>query len=411
MSEAQCVKIIAMSKRSSSSDTASPRNSARLILVVLILSFVGIVLFRYYQGGGMSNFTNVPKEYQINYLPADFQSNIDEENAVAILENPRRYRREFDDMVYTLNRSIIDHVAKRMGLPDSLKNQVYREYERQHPYLSDLYYNDFVQLKDTTSSLYQSWYENESTNAVEALNQIASRYTCFLITQIITQVVQTKGGNMYIRGDNVDTPCAVAVNEALRPMMQRLEDRAAIEDFGRSKGIMEEKIERTIAELATFEVRDKKGISKNLQTKIWGFNVSSSDVEITAISILKIGFRLDDYFDVSLNDRSGVVTVTLPEPTVLSHEVYPRIDKLDIGWLREVKDVNLNESFNLLRDEFRREARSENAFDRAKEKAVELMNTMFTPVVSSMNKRFRLKIQFQSRPEEPIDRTREEISD
>lgn len=399
-----------MSERSSSA--SSPKRSARLILVVLILSFVGIVLFRYYQGGGgVGSFTNIPQEYQVNYLPADFQSNIDEENAMAILANPRRYRREFDDMVYKLNRSIIDHVTNRMGLPDSLKTAVYQEYERQHPYLSDLYYNDFIQLKDTTSSLYQSWYENESINAVDALNQIASRYTCFLITQIVTQVVQTRGGTMYIKGDNVDTPCGVAVNEALRPMMQRLEDRAAIEDFGRSKGIMEEKIERTIAELATFEVRDKKGISKNLQTKIWGFNVSSSDVEITAISILKIGFRLDDYFEVSLNDRSGVVTVTLPEPTILSHEVYPRIDKLDIGWLREVKDVNLNESFNLLRDEFRREARSDNSFDRAKEKAVELMNTMFTPVLGAMNKRFKLKIRFESRPDEPIDRSTEDISD
>lgn len=403
-----------MSNRSSSPGVGSPKRSARLILVVLILSFIGIVLFRYYNsGGGFGDFTSVPKEYQVNYLPADFKADIDEENAVAILANPRRYRREFDDLVYNLNRSIIDHVANRMGLPDSLKTAVYKEYERQHPYLSDLYYNDYVQLKDTSSTLYQSWYENETTNAVDALNQIASRYTCFLITQIITQVVQTQGGTMYIKGDNVDTPCGVAVNEALKPMMQRLEDRAAIEDFGRSKGIMEEKIERTIAELATFEVRDKKGITKNLQTKIWGFNVSSSDVEITAISILKIGFRLDDYFDVSLNDQSGVVTVTLPEPTILSHEVYPRIDKLDIGWLREVKDVNLNESFNLLRDEFRREARAENSYDRAKEKAVELMNTMFTPVLGAMNKRFKLKIRFESRPEAPLDRSadRESISD
>lgn len=401
-----------MSERSSSSPKSN-KTSARLILLVLILSFVGIVLFRYYQsGGGVGSFTNIPQEYQVNYLPADFNANIDEENAMAILSNPRRYRREFDDMVYDLNRSIIQHVINRMGLPDSLKTAVYKEYERQHPYLSDLYFNDFIQLKDTTSSLYQSWYENESINAVDALNQIASRYTCFLITQIVTQVVQTRGGTMYIKGDNVDTPCGVAVNEALRPMMQRLEDRAAIEDFGRSKGIMEEKIERTIAELATFEVRDKKGISKNLQTKIWGFNVSSSDVEITAISILKIGFRLDDFFEVSLNDKSGVVTVTLPEPTILSHEVYPRIDKLDIGWLREVKDVNLNESFNLLRDEFRREARSENSFDRAKDKAVELMNTMFTPVLGAMNKRFKLKIRFESRMDEPIDRSSDEsISD
>lgn len=385
-----------MAKRPDPAPRPKGNSTARLILIVLILSFAGIVLYKYYAGsGGIGGFTNIPKEYQVNYLPADFKANIDEETAVVVLENPRRYRREFDELVYNLNRSIIEHVANRMGLPDSLKVAVYQEYERQHPYLSDLYFSDYLKMKDTTSALYQSWYENEATSAVEALNQIASRYTCFLITQIITQVVQTRGGTMYIRGDNVDTPCGVAINEALRPMMQRLEDRAAIEDFGRSKGILEEKVERVIAELATFEVRDKKGINKNLQTKIWGFSVSSSDVEITAISILKIGFRLDDYFDVSLNESSGVVTVTLPEPTILSHEVYPRIDKLDIGWLREVQDVNLNESFNLLRDEFRREARASNGMERAKDRAVELMNTMFTPMINSMNKKYQLKVRFQ----------------
>ena len=86
-----------------------------------------------------------------------------------ILENPRRYRREFDELVYEINRSIIEHVTARMDLPDSLKMKAYQEYERQHPYLSDLYYNDYLSIKDTTSTLYQSWYENESTSSVETL--------------------------------------------------------------------------------------------------------------------------------------------------------------------------------------------------------------------------------------------------
>jgi len=159
-------------------------------------------------------------------------------------------------------------------------------------------------------------------------------------------------------------------------------------------------------------VRDKKGINKQLQTKIWGFSVSSSDIEITAISILKVGFRLNDYFDVTLNAKSGTVTVTLPEPQVLSHEVYPKIDKLDIGWLREVKGVNLNQSFNVLREEFRRDAIESDIMEKAKTQAAELMDTMFGPMISSMNKRYKLKVRFrensQQPDEEPAPRPREE---
>ncbi|MEZ4984705.1 MAG: DUF4230 domain-containing protein [Saprospiraceae bacterium] len=186
---------------------------------------------------------------------------------------------------------------------------------------------------------------------------------------------------------------------SLGPLIARMEERAAIEDFGKAHGLLQEKVERVIAELATMEVRDKKGINKQMQTKIWGVNVSSSDLEITAISILKVGFRLDDYFDVNLNSKAKIVTVTLPEPVVLSHEVYPKIEKLDIGWLREVESVNFNESFNALRKEFRREAVESNIMDRSKQQAVELMNTMFGPLVKSISSRYELKVVFRNNPQ------------
>jgi hypothetical protein len=252
-------------------------------------------------------------------------------------------------------------------------------------------------MKDTTSNLYQTWYDNEGTNAVSIMREAAAKYTCFLVNQVITTLVETTGkGSIYARGKDVDTPCGVAMNEALAPMMKRLEDRAAIDDFSRSKGLMQEKVERTIAELATVEVRDKKGMSKQLQTKVWGFSVSSTDLEVTAISILKAGFKLDEYFDISLNAKSGTVVITLPQPTILSHEVYPKIDKLDIGWLREVKSVDFNRSFNVLRAEFRRDAiENSQVLEKAKTQAKELMNTIFGPVVSSLNKRYKIVVRFR----------------
>ena len=183
-------------------------------------------------------------------------------------------------------------------------------------------------------------------------------------------------------------------------MVKRMEERAAIEDFGKSRDLLQEKVERVIAELATMEVSDKKGINKKLQTKIWGFNVSSSDIEVSAISRLKVGFRLNEYFDVDLSSKNRLVTVTLPNPTILSHEVYPKIDKLDIGWMREVKDVDLNKNFNVLRKEFRREAMESDIMDKAKQRAVELMNTMFSPLVSNMKGNYKLRVKFQNISEE-----------
>ena len=375
------------------------KNIGRLLVVVLALTLGGILIYKNYSGN-LLGYQNIPEEMTINYLPADFKADIDPEEALVVLSNPQRYKKEFDRLVYDLNMSILKHVTNRMGLDDNLRGQLETEYQKHHPYLKNLYYHDFVALKDTTSVLYQTWYDNESGNAVDVLNEVASKYTCFFVNQVVTTLVETQGGAIFAKGSNVDTPCGIALTEALRPLLKRMEDRAAIEDFSRSKGLLQEKVERVIAELATMEVRDKKGINKQLQTKIWGVNVSSSDIQITAISVLKVGFRLNDYFQVDLNSKANVVTITLPEPTILSHEVYPKIEKLDIGWLREVQDVNLNEGFNKLRTVFRQEALESDIFDKSKTQAVELMNTMFLPVITSMNSQYKLKVRFQEPVEE-----------
>lgn len=373
-------------------------NIGKAVIVILFLSFVGIVVYKNYfanRGPGGKDYTRVPTEMQVNYIPSDYQIGINEEEAMAIMENPQRNRQAFNDLVYDLNLSILDHVATRMNLSQRVKSQIKEEYEKHHPYLRNLYYHDFLALKDTTSVLYQSWYNNESTNAVEALHEVASKYTCFLVTQIITTLVQTDNGSIWGKGQKVDTPCGIALNEAVNPLMKRMQERAAIADFGRSRGILQEKVEKAIAELATMEVSDKKGINKQLQTKVWGFSVSSTDIEISAISILKVGFRLNDYFNVDLNAKTGIVTVTLPPPTILSHEVYPQVDKLDIGWLREVEEVDLNSNINMLREAFRDEALRSGIMEDAKTQAIELMNTMFGPLVSSINRRYQLRVKFQ----------------
>ncbi|RME92172.1 MAG: DUF4230 domain-containing protein [Bacteroidetes bacterium] len=367
----------------------------KILIFILLAILAVIVVTRYYQSRPGS-MLGKPQEYELTYKPADFKLEIDEENALAILSNPHRYRREFNQMVFDINTSVLRHVATRMGLSDSLRAAVLREYEQNHhDYLADLYFKDFLKMRDTTAQIYETWYDNESSSATKAFEEIAAKYTCFLINQVLVTVIPTKEGRILAKGQGLETPCGIAMNEALRPLLQRMEERAAIEDFSRSRGLLQEKVEKAIAELATMEVRDKKGINKQLQTKIWGMNVSSSDLEITAISILKVGFRLDKRFAVDLNPKSNIVTITLPEPEILSHEVYPKIEKLDIGWLRELESVNFNEAFNALRKEFRREAYESRVFDQSKTQVISLMNTMFGPIVKSINNRYEVKVRFE----------------
>jgi hypothetical protein len=216
-----------------------------------------------------------------------------------------------------------------------------------------------------------------------------------MINQVLISILKTHEGSLYVKGNKVNTPCGVALTEGLQPLIKRLEETAAINDFSRSKGLIEQKVERAIAELATMEVRDKKAINRQLQTKVWGLEVSSSDVEISAISITKIGFKLDKYFNIEVNSKRKVVTVTLPNPEILSSDVYPRVDRLDIGWMREVGSIDFNRNIDLLRKEFRKDVLASDAMEKSKSRAYELMETMLTPVISSLNKRYVLRVKFK----------------
>lgn len=365
----------------------------KVFLYITAISFALVLGYNYFFKNG--GYTRVPKEVQIRYTDSEFNAQLDVEQTLEILRNPQRNAQAFGQLVYDFNMQMLMHVANRMDLSDSLKTAVAAEYENHHPYLRRMYFNDFVALQDTSSSMYQDWYNSEGSNAVNILHEVASKYTCYLVNAILSTVLTTEEGKIFVSGKQVNTPCGVAMLEAMQPTIARLREQAAIHDFSRSKGYLEERIERSIAELATYELRDKKGISRSMQTKVWGFSVSSTDLEIAAYSILKVGFDLNKFFDISLDANKKEVVVSLPEPHILSHEVLPRIDRLEIGWLREVQSIDFNKNINLLRQEFRREAMQDDLMGKAKTQVEELMGIMLEPLVKGLGRNYQLKFRYR----------------
>ena len=368
------------------------------ILLVGLLAAAGFLIYKSFFGGGtgIADFFKGSEPVDVTYVPSDFQPNLDEEATLRILSAPEKYKKEFSDLVYNFNMSLLYHVANRMGLDDSLKRRLEPMYEVHHEYLKTLYYNDFVALKDTTASLYSTFYKDNTNEAVRVFNEVAGKYTCFFITQIMATLLKTNGGKLMAEGSGVESPCAIAFNEGLNPMVERLKKRAEIVDFSASRGMLREKVQKGIAELATYEIRDRKGIDKTLSYKILGFNISETNIEVEAISVIKAGFKLDEGMDVTFSPSKGVIYVTLPEPVILSHEVYPRVDKLDVGYLSGVSGDDLNQNFNQLRNYFREDAiQNEKIFDKAKLRADSVMQLILSPVVKSINRSYKLELRYR----------------
>jgi hypothetical protein len=210
-------------------------------------------------------------------------------------------------------------------------------------------------------------------------------------------LLKADGGRLYAKGKNVDNPCGIAINEGLHPMVERLRKKAEIIDFSASRGMLKERVRKGIAELATYELRSRLGLDKTLQYKFLGFSVSETDIRVEAISVVKAGFKLDDYFDVTFSPKKGIVYVTLPQPVILSHEVYPKVDKLDVGFLAGITGEEMNRNFNELRRQFRQEAiEKEHVLDKAKSRADSVMTMLLGPTVRSMGRSLKLEIRYQN---------------
>lgn len=386
--------------RYSTPEGKGPIFGKQMLLMVLVCVGAIIVYKTFFGDGAFSNLLQTPKQVDLTYVPSDFQPNLNEETTLRILSDPAQYKKEFDDLVYNFNVSLLYHVANRMALPDSLKRQLEPEYRKQHEYLKSMYYNDFVALKDTTAGMYEVWYNDNSNQAVQIFNEVAGKYTCFFVTQILATLIKADNGRLMVKGKNVDTPCGIALSEGLRPLVDRLQKRAAILDFSASRGLLKEKVRKGIAELATYELRSRMGMDKTLQYKFLGFAISETDIQVEAISIIKSGFKLDQYFDVTFSPKKGEVYVTLPPPTILSHEVYPRVNKLDVGYLAGISGEEMNANFNELRRQFRQDAiENEHVLDKARGRADSVLQLIMGPMVKGMNRKYKLVVRYQNTPE------------
>ena len=157
-----------------------------------------------------------------------------------------------------------------------------------------------------------------------------------------------------------------------------------------------EKSEQYISELATVKITERKGINKQLFTKIFGFNISSTEIEITALSIMKVGFDLERKFNIEIDAAKKEIVVQLPEPSVLSHEVSPRVDKLDIGIIKGLDNTDLNENISKLRNAFTESSYTEDVRLMAKEKASETLGNFISPILNTLPSGFKIVLEFDT---------------
>ena len=127
-------------------------SNGRLMLLLGLLGVSGFLCYRAFFGDtAVGGETALPRAMQVKYVPSDFKPNLDDENTLRILGDPQRYKDEFDKLIFNFNVALLTHVGTRMDLTEQQRQLCLNEYKRQHPYIRQMYFNDFIGLRDSTS--------------------------------------------------------------------------------------------------------------------------------------------------------------------------------------------------------------------------------------------------------------------
>ena len=95
-----------------------------------------------------------------------------------------------------------------------------------------------------------------------------------------------------------------------------------------------------------------------------------------------------------MNQAQKEIIVELPAPTILSHDVSPRIDKLDIGIIEGLDNIELNENISKLRNAFIESSYTEDVRLMAKEKANETIRNFIAPLLSTLPGDYKVVLAF-----------------
>lgn len=322
----------------------------------------------------------------IKNFDKDIESNIE------IISNPITNESKLFDLFRKINISIFNHICERINITGNIKNEIIKTYERKHRHLFNMFYDDLINSRENEPSLYDEWYEEYRYKSLTNFSECFKKNISFYISHVFATVIKTaKLPTIFNNGKRISLG-GIGLNEIFNPLIKKVKIQAAINDFSLAKGLLNLEVTKEISELCTYEIRDRKGLNKEIMAKILGIPFQKVVTEISAISIMKIGIDLNSDIDFYID--GDLLVIELPEPKILTHEVYPKFDNFFLAWSGEFKVSHLNKMLNELRVEFRRVALENNCFEISKTKTESIINQTLIKLLKKFNLVFKVKIRF-----------------
>ncbi len=294
----------------------------------------------------------LPRE--ISIAPNDPANSIDYENMVNRLylatldykKDNSHASENFKECVDEINRVIIGYITDNTNLRDIEKQRLNTVYSVNRPYIIDVFFRRY------SENIIQSpIYINEPVNIrypnlsiVESFNRSVSACTNTLINIFFLNSLEPiKNGvqaSMSLASELNIT--GVVLEKLLYPLSYFLLKTAIVCDHVSGKIKLISETREMIAELATVGDEFEIVYNRPIERTILKLFSQTASLAIKTNSRVKVGFDLTNGFSLKIDDDKQILTVTLPEPRILSvdtdysiidikNKLFVRIEKTDIN--------------------------------------------------------------------------------
>lgn len=301
----------------------------------------------------------------------------------------------FEQSLRSINNEILRCTADNLGLNNSEKKKVLRQYKKHHDEVSRNFYNQVDDLNKSECIAKDETFISYSTyQCAENFEKVVSANICNLAGYMLTFSALSPSRPVRILWGR---PCEFILSTVLKPIANYIKKLAIVEDYTKSKISLENHIRNQLLELATAEdviktVWEQEYIRK---LKFWFWD-SKAKINSKVSARVKAGFNLKKYFGIEFDHTQNEIIIKLPEPEILSCEVEHEIVDIENGILIKIDKDKLNDVNRKVRDWVHKHAIESGILKKAKKDSQSVLKMLFQPIVMATDQPYKLRVKFQS---------------
>lgn len=309
--------------------------------------------------------------------------------------NDDRSTEALGDAIDETHRAVIDELARIYGLTPEERAAAFQEYERRRDQEVAAYLEGLTKIQSSrVSSASDELLEMKTYEAASDFSVVLADRSCQMFSFLMSYSSVPTTQKHVLKG-----LCGLLAYDLLMPLTTELRERALVVDLESSRLLLKEHLRSAIAELAVAEDRLGSTYSRTFNRTMfedtWFEFDSTATLKIDANGVIKAGFDLREYFDLTMDHSSKLLIVTLPEPRVLSRDIDLRVLEDEDGFFIGITPEKRTQALAAIRNELEQRAVQDGLLEDAKSKAERLVQIIYSPFSYLPEGSYRVEVRFR----------------